>query len=374
MSTLQCRGFSIALSCFWLLVIGGAISTQAQTRSYVAHPDGAVTVLDTDTNAVVDTITVCTDHTCGPLIPAVTPNGARLYVTNIHDTVSVIDTLTNTVVDTIAVGQSLWGIAITPDGKRAYVADSSGTIAVIDTGTNTVISTIPDSGSPFGVAITPDGTRAYISNANGTVSVVDTSTNTIITNILVLDFPRPGFGFPARDLAAIVITPDGTRAYVVSHSTSKTYVISTMLNAVIATIPTGLGSASGGPLSIAMSPDGTRVYTSFPCCESLVMDTFSNTVIRIIPGGGAPPFVGVTPDGTKFYRNAGQVVIIYDTSTFAIITTIQLDLSVGGVAFGTLPEVPHSKDDCKDSGFQRFSVLAFRNQGQCIKYVNEHAN
>jgi hypothetical protein len=44
------------------------------------------------------------------------------------------------------------------------------------------------------------------------------------------------------------------------------------------------------------------------------------------------------------------------------------------VAFGTLPEVPHSKDDCKGSGFQRFSVLAFRNQGQCIKYANEHAN
>ena len=79
-----------------------------------------------------------------------------------HGTVSVIDTLTNAVVDTITVGESPWGIAITPDGKRAYVANQSGTISVIDTSTNTVIDTIIDTDGPFGVAITPDGTRAYV--------------------------------------------------------------------------------------------------------------------------------------------------------------------------------------------------------------------
>jgi YVTN family beta-propeller protein len=375
MPTSRFRAFSLAATCFWLLVIGGTISTHAQTRSYVAHPTGTITVLDTETNAIVDTITVCTDFTCSPLIPVATPDGARLYVTNVsHDTVSVINTLTNSVVDTITVGQSPWGIAITPDGKRAYVANGgSNTISAIDTGTNTVIATITDTGGPFGVAIMPDGTRAYVSNADGTVSVVDISTNTIITSIPITDFPRPGFGFPARDLVAIVITPDGTRAYVVSHSTSKIYVISTMFNTMIDTIPASQGPASGGPLSLAMSPDGTRVYTAFPCCETIVVDTFSNTISQIIPSGGAPPFVGVTPDGTKLYKNAVMAVTIFDTSTFSIITNIQFDLPMGGVAFATLPEVPHSKDDCKDSGFQHFSVLAFRNQGQCIKYVNEHA-
>lgn len=375
MSVSCSRTFSLVATFICLVVVGGAIGIQAQTRSYVASPNGTITVLDTQTNAVIDTITVCTDSTCSPLIPAVTPNGARLYVTNVsQNTVSVIDTLTNTVIDTITVGQSPWGIAITPDGKRAYVANTSGTISVIDTRTNTVVNTIPDTDSPFGVAITPDGTRAYVSNANGTVSVVDTSTNTIITNIPVLDFPRPGFGFPARDLVGIVITPDGTRAYVVSHSTGKIYVISTIFNSVIATISANLGPVSGGPLSIAMSGDGTRVYTAYVCCESLVVDTFSNTIIAIIPGGGAPPFVGVTPDGTKFYKNADMGVSIFDTTTFTLITRIQLDLPMGGVAFATLPEVPHSKNDCKENGFQRFSALEFRNQGQCVKFVNEHAN
>lgn len=374
MSTSRFRTFSLAAT-FICFVVVSAISTEAQTRSYVAHPSGAITVLDTDTNAVIDTITVCTDGTCSPLLSAVTPNGTRLYVTNVsQNTVSVIDTLTDKVIDTITVGQSPWGVAITPDGKRAYVANLSDTISVIDTRTNTVINTIPDTDGPFGVAITPDGTRAYVSNAKGTVSVVDTSTNTVITTIPILDFPRPGFGFPAFNLVGIVITPDGTRAYVLSNSTAKIYVVSTIFNFVIATISPNRGPVSGGPLSIAMSRDGTRVYTAYVCCESLVIDTFSNTVIAIIPGGGAPPFVGVTPDGTKYYKNADMGVSIFDTTTFALITRIQLDLPMGGVAFATLPEVPHSKNDCKENGFQRFSALAFRNQGQCVKFVNEHPN
>lgn len=372
MSTSHCRGFSFAATCLCLLVVGGTISTNAQTRSYVARPTGTITVLDTATNAVIDTITVCTDFTCSPLIPAATPNGARLYVTNFsHDTVSVINTLSNTVIDTITVGQAPWGIAFTPDGKRGYVANTSGTISVIDTGTNIVVDTITDTDGPFGVAITPDGTRAYVSNTQGTVSVVDTSTNTIITNIPVIDFPRPGFGFPARNLVAIVITPNGSRAYVVSNSTGKIYVIDTVFNAVIFTIPAGLGS----PLSLAMSPDGTRVYTASVAGNTVFIDTFTNTISATIPIAGAPPFVGVTPDGTKLYIDSSSAITIIDTLTRTIITRIEQEFPVpiGGVAFATLPEVPHSKDDCKDSGFQRFSALEFRNQGQCIKFVNEHA-
>lgn len=370
MSALRCRTFSLAASCLCLLVIGGTIRVQAQTRSYVAHPDGAITVLDTQTNAVVDTITVCTNNTCSPLIPAVTPNGARVYVTNFsQNTVTVIDTLSNTVVDTITVGQAPWGIAITPDGQRAYVANTSGSISVIDTTTNTVTTTITDSDGPFGVAVTPDGTRVYVSNGQGTVSVVETSINTILTNIPITDFPVPCCGFPARNLVAIVITPNGSRGYVVSASTGKTYVIDTTFNSMIATIPTNPGQ----PLSIAMKPDGTRVYTASPDFGTKVIDTATNTIIAFVNAGGAPPFLGVTPDGTKLYIDANMGVTFIDTATNTISTNIQLGHTMGGVAFGTLPEVPQSKDDCRGSGWQRFSVLAFRNQGQCVKYVNEHA-
>jgi YVTN family beta-propeller protein len=60
------------------------------------------------------------------------------------------------------------------------------TVSVIDTATNTVIATIPIGGIPiggnraYGVAITPDGTRAYVVTNDNTASVIDTATNTVV--------------------------------------------------------------------------------------------------------------------------------------------------------------------------------------------------
>uniref|UniRef100_UPI000A96E89D YncE family protein n=1 Tax=Rhodococcus marinonascens TaxID=38311 RepID=UPI000A96E89D len=68
-----------------------------------------------------------------PVGVAVTPDGTRAYVTNVGDgTVSVIDTATNTVVETVPVGAAPQGVAITPDGSRAYVANlGDNTVSVI---------------------------------------------------------------------------------------------------------------------------------------------------------------------------------------------------------------------------------------------------
>ena len=79
------------------------------------------------------------------------------YVTNVgEDIVSVIDTESNIVVDTVSVGDEPRGIAITPAGSRVYVANQSDdTVSVIDTNINTVIDTVPVGAEPRGVAITP---------------------------------------------------------------------------------------------------------------------------------------------------------------------------------------------------------------------------
>ena len=109
----------------------------------------------------------------------------------------------------------------------------------------------------------------------------------------------------------------------------------------------------------------------------MVIDTASNTVIDKISVGGPPPFVAVTPDGTRLYiiANTGESKVdVFDTSTNSLVTTIPTGDGMYGVAFGILPPVPHTKDDCKNGGYQRFTVLGFPNQGQCLQYVKEHAN
>ncbi len=73
-----------------------------------------------------------------------TLDGTRAYVTNQNsNTVSVINTATNAVINTINVGTEPVGIDITPGGNLIYVVNKvSNNVSVINVATNTVIDTI----------------------------------------------------------------------------------------------------------------------------------------------------------------------------------------------------------------------------------------
>jgi YVTN family beta-propeller protein len=166
--------------------------------------DDTVSVIDTETDDVVATITI-NDSSFGV---AVTPDGSKVYVTNLNrPTVSVIDTGTNTVVALIGMGVGPRGVAVTPDGSKVYVANpSDNRVAVIDTEFDTLVATIQVGTSPIGVAVTPDGSRVYVANqGSNTVSVIDTADNTVaVLAIPVGDGPR-AFGLfihPAKPLFA----------------------------------------------------------------------------------------------------------------------------------------------------------------------------
>jgi YVTN family beta-propeller protein len=188
-----------------------------------------------------------------------------------------------------------------------------------------MIDTIPVGFVPTGIAFTPDNARAYVANRNsGPVWAIDTTSNTVIATI--------------PDVSAssgIAITSDGTKAYVSSQFDITVSVIDTATNAAVATIPL---APTRNPVFLALTPDDTRLYVSNAADPITigtldVMDTATNTVIATIPAPGFCPL---------------------------------------GIAIA--PLVPRSKDDCKNGGYQQFRTLAFPNQGQCIKYVNEHTN
>jgi len=88
----------------------------------------------------------------------------------------------------------------------------------------------------------------------------------------------------------------------------------------------------------------------------------------------------VTPDGTRLYVDAIRLispfqstafVAVVDTATKTVVAEIPF-LCPWAIAFNA--PTPQSKDDCKNGGYQRFGSPGFRNQGQCLKYVKEHAN
>jgi YVTN family beta-propeller protein len=212
------------------VTVGGSPTGVAVTPDgkhvYVAN-NANVLVIDTSNNTVVGTpITVGN----GPVAVAVTPkNGQYVYVanSNLSNTVSVIDTATNTVVDTINVGGSPAGVAVTQDGKHAYVT-APGYVSVIETGANKEVAKVT-AGLLAGVAVTPNGKYVYVANKPiNNVLVIDTTTNKVVATVTVGGLPT-----------GVAVTPDGKHVYVANQYTNNVSVIDTTTNKVVATVMVG---------------------------------------------------------------------------------------------------------------------------------------
>jgi YVTN family beta-propeller protein len=109
--------------------------------------------------------------------------------------VTVIDTATNTVTGEITVGTNVGGIAFTPDGSTAFVAVfGANQVVVVDVATDAVVGAPIAVGSgPSDIVVTTDGSRAYVTNSNsspGTVSAIDVATRSLAGTITVGTSPE----------------------------------------------------------------------------------------------------------------------------------------------------------------------------------------
>ena len=160
------------------------------------------------------------------------------------------------------------------------------------------------------VVVSPDGTRAYVGNRESNkVSVIDTPSSTVIGDISI---SQPW---------GIALSPDGTRAYATNFDLGFVSVIDTDGLAVIDTI-----SVDSYPAYITISPDGTRLYVGHSASIS-VIEVASRKVIGTIAVSGWPGIV-VSPDGTRVY--VGTAVI--DTVTYTVIGQIAIEGEVKGMA------------------------------------------
>ena len=184
-------------------------------NAVVVAPSGAyayvvnaqtVSVISTATNTVTATISVPAGagSTDGPGV-SITPSGLFLYVSGGEGQISVVSTQTNAVIDVFypptgyVRGSEEEGIAIAPSGAVGYAAVGGFSyVEVFDTTTNSATTTqIPVGSFPTGVAISPDGAYVYVTDyGSGTVSVIQVATNTVAATINVGN--QPG---------AVAITP-----------------------------------------------------------------------------------------------------------------------------------------------------------------------
>ena len=191
----------------------------------------------------VDTITGLGNAPFGIAFDSV---NERIYVTNSDDnTVSVIDTTTNTVIDTIPIGVVPFGIAYDHINQRIYVTNfGDGTVSIIDTTTNTVdLTPIMVGSGPYDIAYDRDNQRMYVTNSgDGTVSVIDTTTNTVDSTPITVGIVPFGIAY----------SHDNQRMYVTNGGDSTVSVIDTTTNTVV-----------GGPITVGNGPRGIA-YDSVP--------------------------------------------------------------------------------------------------------------
>jgi len=203
----------------------------------------------------------------------------------------------------------------------AYITNStSNNLSVIDVTTNTVISTVGlgAGAAPYAVTVLPNGNAYVADNGSDLVSIFSTTGNSIIGTIPVGSGPL-----------SIAASPDGSKVYVTNTNVGTVSVINTATNTVTSTITVG-----GNPTGVVVSPDGNTVYVADGIAGVDVINATNNTVTATISTGAStlPRGVAITPDGQFLYEVNGNAstVGVYKTSDNSLFATIP----VGGGAFG----------------------------------------
>lgn len=182
---------------------------------------------------------------------------------------------------TEGLGESSIYLVVHPDpaASRLYAANfASGSVSVIDTTTLEVMSDIPLGGKPVKLVISPDGQRVYVNNYDtGVVHVIDTTTNSGLTRIDVA----------GQRAYATAISPDGARLYTADYYMHRLSMIHTSNNRVVGGIDWSISWPFRGPLALAVSNDGSRLYATFEngyAISSRASDLSGVKYIKVLPG------------------------------------------------------------------------------------------
>ncbi|WP_297616230.1 YncE family protein [Nocardia sp.] len=289
--------------------------------------DRTVSVVDPAKGTATATIKLADD----PEGIAVDPDLHRLYVVGkgaekgIEGTLIVIDTMTNAVVDTVTTGHSSWGVTVDSGTHSVYVtnlvgldynpgADGSSepntesSVVVIDPVTASITASIPVGYNAMNLAIDAASRTAYVTGD------YHDSTNHSITGLVKVDLATNAvtgqIGLPAETHGVFDVAIDqGARtAYVTS--TEQTFVIDLAAGALTGSI------SISGPGFLGVDPGKHAVYVtgfSGQLQAIKVIDTEKHAVTTTIRAGSKISLRGLVVDPrthTVYGLDFDQVVVI----------------------------------------------------------------
>ena len=266
------------------------------------------------------------------------------YLVTSTGTIQRFSTSTNAVTATLTVaGAQFADVAVAPDGRSVYAVDSvSNTVRVVDIATNTASATIVGFDSPVAIAFAPDGTRAYVvNNGNNTFSAIDTTTLTTIGSYPAGTSPTDAVVSADGALLYVTAGTDLTARSTTTGAVQTTFALGATASAVARSATTAYtangtpfsissaplsgstasdlyGGLSGQPTSVAVSPDGTRLYvgTAAVGTGSLLTGPTTGGSLTSIgsANSGAVSSVAVSLDGSTVYAAAFGMVTVANAS------------------------------------------------------------
>ncbi len=269
------------------------------------------------------------------------------------DLVGVMDMTTNLVIRYVTVGNRL-PFNTTPESPHNVQVDDQGAFYYVtmirsnklkkyDAVTNQFLGEASVGTSPAHVVITPDGSKAYVTNFDqsvGRVYVVNTATMRVTKVITGGNAMKATHG--AR------LSQDARFLYVGSNGTDIINVINTQTDSVVANVPVAptvppFGSFRYKPYQIAVRSDDRFIYTTLNGTGQVsVIERVGDTFVwrDSITVGVRPLQCEVTRDGRFLYVcNQGSAsVSVIDAQTNRFFTTI---INVG--------QQPHGIDISDDS-------------------------
>jgi len=175
-------------------------------------------------------------------------------------------------------------------GQQATAQDGyvtlrgNSTLGAFNTTDNTIFQSLGGFSDPTQMVISPDGSTAYVSDVDAALTrVVD------LTTLTVTDSLNLGSGLFGRAL-----NPDGSKLYLSVFGEDEIVVIDTSTNEKIQTV------SVAGPFSLALSPDGETIYVSVNAGQVQSYDAATGNLIDSVPVS-SPRDIVVSPDGSKLY-------------------------------------------------------------------------
>ena len=305
--------------------------------------EGAISVFDTGQEVEIARIPAGEE----PLQAVATPDGRRVFVSNLgsHE-ITVIDASSFQVLDRLRLEAEPLDLAVDPDGRTVWATNAAvGGITAIDvaTMTSTTVALPRMVSGPYGVVVAGAAGNLYVTDLGADEVVAVSSEGVVAARIPVPDQPR--------SLAASPV--DGT-VYVTSFASGEMAIINTSTNELTGAISLPVN----GTFAAVVSPDGGRVYVSSHSEDVVIaVDAQSRSVLQTIPVGANPRALCLSPSGDSLFvssASSGDLTIIR-TADLVVLGTHPIGLGPRGLAVVPAPSPSQTwstvVEDSRPTGF-----------------------